>query len=52
MPFRSKAQVRELFAENPTLAKEWLAKYGMPKNLPEHVKPAKRHRKRRKPRPN
>jgi hypothetical protein len=37
MPWRSKAQVRKLYATNPELANRWTREYGMPKNLPEHV---------------
>ena len=39
MPFKSKAQQSYLFSQKPQLAKEWAAKYGVPKNLPAKVKP-------------
>ena len=38
MPFKSKAQQGYLFSQKPKLAKEWAAKYGVPKNLPAKVK--------------
>lgn len=47
MPFRSKAQERYLYAQHPELARRWQKLYGQPENLPEHVKP-KRKVKRRK----
>lgn len=37
MPFKSEAQRRFLFAKHPDIAKRWAAKYGAPKNLPQHV---------------
>lgn len=37
MPFKSKSQVRALYAKDPKLAAEWTAKYGLSKNLPEKV---------------
>lgn len=39
MPFKSRAQERLLQARHPEIAKEWAAKYGTPKNLPEHIRP-------------
>lgn len=46
MPFRSESQRRYLFAKVPAVAKRWAHKYGVARNLPEHVenkkkKPAK-----------
>lgn len=38
MPFKSKAQMRYLFAVHPTVAKKWAKKYGVGKNLPQHVR--------------
>ena len=35
MPFKSKAQMRYMFARHPKIAKRWKKKYGVPKNLPE-----------------
>lgn len=49
MPYKSKAQVRKLFATNPTLARKWAHKYGIPKNLPERIGKKKRSRYRGKP---
>ena len=43
MPFRSKAQMRYLFSQEPKIAARWEDKYGISPNLPEHVnKPASR----------
>ena len=42
MPFKSKAQMRFLFATNPQLAKKWKEKYGVPKNLPQKKKSSKK----------
>jgi hypothetical protein len=39
MPFKSKAQQRYLFSQEPKVAKEWAKKYGVPDKLPEKVKP-------------
>lgn len=38
MPFRSRAQMRYMFAKHPRIAKEWADKYGVPKNLPKKKK--------------
>lgn len=35
MPFKSKAQVRFMFARRPKTARKWAEKYGMPEDLPE-----------------
>jgi hypothetical protein len=40
MPFKSKAQQKYMFAKHPKIAKRWAGKYGVSKNLPEHVKKA------------
>ena len=37
MPFRSKAQMKWMFANKPKMAKKWADKYGVGKRLPEHV---------------
>lgn len=42
MPFESKAQAKEMFANNPKLAKEFAAKTLSITKLPEHVKKAKK----------
>ena len=34
-PFKSKAQMRFMYAKHPKIAKKWSAKYGVSKNLPE-----------------
>lgn len=46
MPFRSKAQMRFMFAKHPSIAKRWEDTYGVSKNMPEHVgdKPGKMSR--------
>jgi hypothetical protein len=44
VPFRSKAQVRLLFAKHPDVAKRWADEYGIPHDLPEHVKPTAKER--------
>jgi hypothetical protein len=38
MPFKSKAQMRYMFAKHPRIAKRWAREYGVSKNLPEKVK--------------
>jgi hypothetical protein len=38
MPFKSKAQMRYMFANHPEIAKRWSKEYKTPKNLPERVK--------------
>jgi hypothetical protein len=37
MPFKSKAQIKMMFATHPAIAKKWAKKYGVKKGLPEHV---------------
>jgi hypothetical protein len=44
MPFKSKAQRRWMYANNPDMAKEWDS-YGKSKYLPERVKPLKARRR-------
>jgi len=38
MPFKSKAQMRYLYAKHPKIAKRWAKEYGTPKNLPSKKK--------------
>lgn len=38
MPFRSKAQMRFMFARHPGIARRWAREYGIPKELPERVR--------------
>jgi hypothetical protein len=38
MPFKSKAQMRYMFARHPKIAKKWAHKYGIKKSLPAKVK--------------
>jgi hypothetical protein len=42
MPFKSTAQEKYLFSKHPEIAKRWAKKYGVPKNLPKHVKGKKK----------
>lgn len=35
MPFKSRAQMRYMFANHPEIARRWVEKYGIPDNLPE-----------------
>ena len=37
MPFKSKAQMRWMYATHPALAKQWEDKYGIPSSLPNKV---------------
>jgi hypothetical protein len=37
MPFKSKAQMRYMFSQHPDIAKKWEDKYGVSKNMPQHV---------------
>ena len=41
MPFKSKAQANEMFANQPEIAKKWAKLTPNLKTLPEHVKKAK-----------
>lgn len=47
MPFESEAQRKFLWMKRPEVAKHWAAKYGTPKNLPEHKPKLKRSRKKK-----
>jgi len=38
MPFKSKKQMRYLFWRHPDIARRWVRRYGIPRNLPEKVK--------------
>ena len=42
MSFKSKAQMKWMYANNPAMAKEWTSKYGVPKKLPKRVKKPKK----------
>lgn len=42
MPFKSKQQERYMFKMHPEIAKEWVKKFGQPKNLPKYAKKKKR----------
>jgi len=35
MPFKSRAQMRYMFARHPQIAKRWAKEYGVPKSLPQ-----------------
>lgn len=48
MPFKSKAQQRYLFSQEPAVAKKWAKKYGVPKNLPEKAKPSSKAKPKKK----
>jgi len=50
MPFKSRAQLRYLFAKHPELAKEWLERYGVSPNLPKYAKTKSAKRRRTKKR--
>jgi hypothetical protein len=45
MPFKSKAQAREMFANQPKIAKKWAKITPSIKSLPEHVKKKKGKKK-------
>ena len=47
-PFKSRAQMKFMFAKKPELAKKWAKKYGTPGKLPEKLKGAKRKSKGKK----
>ena len=49
MPFKSKAQMREMFANQPEVAKKWAKLTPNPKSLPEHVKPKSKSSQPKKP---
>lgn len=42
MPFKSKAQMKYMFAKKPAIAKDWVGKYGVSTNMPDHVKKTKK----------
>jgi len=42
MPFKSKAQMRYMFAKHPDIAARWEDKYGISKNMPQHIKKSKK----------
>lgn len=42
MPFKSSSQMRYMFMKHPIVAKRWAANYGVPKNLPKHVRKVKK----------
>lgn len=46
MPFKSKAQEREMFANQPKIAKRWAKETPDIKSLPEHVKKKKKGKKK------
>lgn len=46
MPFKSEAQRRYLYSQEPEVAKKWRKKYGPQTNLPERV--GKKGKKRKK----
>ncbi len=48
MPFKSKAQMRYLFATHPKVAKEFADKTPDMDELPQHVKPDFKMKKRKK----
>ena len=37
MPFKSKSQMKWMYANKPAMAKEWQAETGNPKRLPKKV---------------
>ncbi len=45
MPFKSKSQMRMMFAKDPAMAKEWADKTPNMSKLPEHVAHAEKHAK-------
>lgn len=45
MPFKSKAQQKEMFANQPKIAKRWAKETPNIKSLPEHVKKKKGKKK-------
>lgn len=46
MPFKSKRQMKYLFANKPDIANKWAKEYGAPKDLPD------KHEKKKKPKNN
>jgi hypothetical protein len=49
MPFRSEAQKRWMFANNPNMAEQWAKDTPAGAKLPERAKPAKKSSKRQAP---
>ena len=47
MPFKSKAQMRYMYANHPDIAKRWEDKYGISKKLPQHVTKKKTKKKKK-----
>jgi hypothetical protein len=45
MPFKSKAQMREMFANQPKIAKKWVKETPNIKSLPEKLKKKKGKKK-------
>lgn len=45
MPFKSRQQIKWMYANKPKLAAKWEDKYGIPKKLPDELK-QKRGRKK------
>jgi hypothetical protein len=48
MPFKSKAQMRMMFAQDPEMAKRWAKETPSPKSLPEHAKPKRKPKAKKK----
>lgn len=48
MPFKSKSQMRFMYAKHPDIAKRWEDKYGISKTMPEKVSLSKRAKNLRK----
>ena len=46
-PFRSKSQMKEMFANQPKIAKRWAKETPDIKGLPKHVKKKKKKKKLR-----
>jgi len=42
MPFKSKAQVKYLYAKHPDIAKKWRNQFGISSQLPNRVKKKKK----------
>lgn len=38
MPFKSRAQLRYLFARHPRIALRWARTYGIPRSMPKRAK--------------
>jgi hypothetical protein len=47
VPFRSRAQLRYMFARHPRIARRWADEYGVPKDLPERASSKREAIKRR-----